>query len=96
MVASPEFTPRFGVRGLSTSLAATWVATGRRAAYLQHGDVRDSVHFAAPLAVCRAAGCVVTGLRGEPVDSGPFGLLIAADRETHEALVEVSRGMPGG
>jgi myo-inositol-1(or 4)-monophosphatase len=96
VVASPAFTPRFGVRGLSTSLAATWVATGRRAAYLQHGDVRDSVHFAAPLAVCRAAGCVVTGLRGEPVDSGPFGLLVAADRATHEALVEVSRGIPGG
>jgi len=96
VVASPAFTPRFGVRGLSTSLAATWVATGRRAAYLQHGDVRDSVHFAAPLAVCRAAGCVVTGLRGEPVDSGPFGLLVAADRPTHEALVEVSRGIPGG
>jgi myo-inositol-1(or 4)-monophosphatase len=96
VVGSPAFTPRFGIRGLSTSLAATWVATGRRAAYLQHGDVRDSVHFAAPLAVCRAAGCVVTGLRGEPVDSGPYGLLVAADPATHEALVEVSRGMPAG
>jgi myo-inositol-1(or 4)-monophosphatase len=96
VVASPAFTPRFGVRGLSTSLAATWVAAGRRAAYLQNGDVRDSVHFAAPLAVCRAVGCVVTGLRGEPVDSGPFGLLIAADAETHEALVEVSRGILDG
>jgi myo-inositol-1(or 4)-monophosphatase len=72
------------------------VANGRRAAYLQHGDVRDSVHFAAPLAVCRAAGCVVTGLRGEPVDSGPYGLLVAADSATHAALVEISRGMPGG
>jgi myo-inositol-1(or 4)-monophosphatase len=96
VVGSPAFTPRFGIRGLSTSLAATWVATGRRAGYLQHGDVRDSVHFAAPLAVCRAVGCVVTGLLGEPVDSGPFGLLVAADRETHEALVEVSRGMLDG
>jgi myo-inositol-1(or 4)-monophosphatase len=96
VVGSPGFTPRFGVRGLSTSLAATWVATGRRAAYLQHGDVRDSVHFAAPLAVCRAAGCIVTGLRGEPVDSGPYGLLVAADPATHAALVEVSRGMPDG
>jgi len=96
VVASPAFTPRFGVRGVSTSLAATWVAAGRRAAYLQHGDVRDSVHFAAPVAVCRAAGCLVTGLLGEPLESGPFGLLVAADAATHEALVEVSRGMRGG
>ncbi len=66
VAGSPGFTPRFGIRGLSTSLAATWVASGRRAAYLQHGDVRDSVHFAAPIAVCRAAGCVITGLDGGP------------------------------
>jgi myo-inositol-1(or 4)-monophosphatase len=82
---------RFGIRVMSTSLAATWVAVGRRAAYLQHGDVRDSVHFAAPLAVCRAAGCVITGLRGEPVDSGPHGLVVAADGATHEALLDVLR-----
>lgn len=96
VVASPDFTPRFGIRGLSTSLAATWVAAGRRAAYLQHGDVRDSVHFAAPLAICRAAGCVVTDLRGDPVDSGPHGLLVAADAPTHEALLQVSRGTLAG
>lgn len=93
VAGSTGFTPRFGIRGLSTSLAATWVADGRRAAYLQHGDVRDSVHFAAPLAVCRAVGCVVTDLRGEPVDSGPHGLIVAADRPTHEALLDVLRGV---
>jgi myo-inositol-1(or 4)-monophosphatase len=74
---------------LSTSLAAAWVAVGRRAAYVQRGDVRDSVHFAAPIAVCQAAGCIVTGLRGEPVDDGPHGLLIAADAATHETLLAV-------
>jgi myo-inositol-1(or 4)-monophosphatase len=80
---------RFGIRVLSTSLAAAWVAVGRRAAYVQRGDVRDSVHFAAPMAVCRAAGCIVTGLTGEPVDGGANGLLVAADPDTHEALVAV-------
>ena len=82
---------RFGIRVVSTSLAAAWVASGRRAAYVARVDVRDSVHFAAPIAVCRAAGCVVTGLRGEPVEDGPFGLLVAADAPTHEALLEVLR-----
>jgi myo-inositol-1(or 4)-monophosphatase len=91
VAGAPGFTPRFGIRGVSTSLATTWVADGRRAAYLQHGDVRDSVHFAAPLAVCRAAECVVTDLRGGPVESGPNGLLVAADGPTHEALLEVLR-----
>jgi len=93
VVGSPGFTPRFGIRVVSTSLAAAWVATGRRAAYLQIGDVRDSVHFAAPIAVCRSAGCIVTGLRGEPVGDGPDGLLIAADSATHEALVAVLRDL---
>lgn len=85
---------RFGIRVVSTSLAAAWVAGGRRAAYVQKGDVRSSVHFAAPIAVCRAAGCVVTGLHGEPVDDGPFGLLVAADAETHEALIAILRETP--
>ena len=87
---------RFGIRVVSTSLATAWVASGRRAAYVQQGDIRDSVHFAAPVAICRAAGCVVTGLRGEPVDAGPFGLLVAADATTHDALVAILRDLPEG
>jgi myo-inositol-1(or 4)-monophosphatase len=58
---------------VSTSLAATWVASGRRAAYVFSDDVRDSVHFAAPIAVCRAAGCVVTALDGQSLESGARG-----------------------
>ncbi len=83
--------PHFGIRVVSTSLAAAWVAVGRRAAYVQLGDVRDSVHFAAPIAVCRAAGCTVTDLHGEPVESGPNGLLVSADAATHETLLAVLR-----
>jgi myo-inositol-1(or 4)-monophosphatase len=81
------FGQRFGPRVVSTTLAATWVATGRRAAYVSDGDLRDSVHFAAPLALCRNAGCVVTGLRGQPLHTGVGGLIAAADPETHAALV---------
>ncbi len=79
----------FGIRVVSTSLAAAWVATGRRAAYVARVDVRDSVPFAAPIAIARAAGCVVTGLGGEPVEDGPAGLLVAADSATHASLLEL-------
>ncbi|MFC0531865.1 inositol monophosphatase family protein [Phytohabitans kaempferiae] len=81
------FTRRFGGRVTSTTLALTWVAAGRRAAYVTDGDIRDNVHFAAGLAVCRAAGCVVTGLRGQPVGEGADGMIASADRETHDALL---------
>jgi myo-inositol-1(or 4)-monophosphatase len=46
----------------------------------------DNVHFAAGIAVCRTAGCVVTDLRGGPVGEGP-GLLVAADEVTQAALL---------
>lgn len=74
---------------VSTSLAAAWVSSGRRAAYVTGGDVRDSVHFAAPVAVCRTAGCIVTALDGRPLESGSPGLLIAADEPTHRALLAI-------
>ncbi|TKK90791.1 inositol monophosphatase family protein [Herbidospora galbida] len=86
VIAAPGFADRFSPRVMSTSLACFWVAAGRRVAYLSDGDKRDSVHFAAALAVCRAAGCVVTDLKGGPFETGE-GLLVAADRETHEALL---------
>src|SRR5207245_10203397 len=60
-----------------------------------------SVHFAAGLAICEAAGCVVTDLRGRPWREGAAGLIAAADAETHTrllALVRKSGGytLPGG
>jgi myo-inositol-1(or 4)-monophosphatase len=81
-----------GLRVSSTSLALAWVATGRRAAYAVTGDVQHSVHFAAGIALCRAAGCVVTDLRGEQVGPGNHGLLVAADQPTHAALLPLVRG----
>lgn len=85
------FAAGYRVMALSTSLAAAWVASGRRAAYAIGGDVRDSVHFAAPVAICRAAGCVVTGLAGESLGSGAHGLLVAADAATHSDLLAITR-----
>lgn len=65
---------------------------GRRhgcAAYVTDGHLRDSVHFAGGIALCQAAGCVVTGIHGEPLHTGAGGLVVAADRETHRALLEI-------
>jgi myo-inositol-1(or 4)-monophosphatase len=86
------FGEAFGARVLSTSLALTWVAAGRRAAYVTDGDVRDSVHFTAGIALCRAAGCVVTGLTGQPLHDGAQGLVAASDVATHRTLIRMITG----
>ncbi|GIF74563.1 inositol monophosphatase family protein [Asanoa siamensis] len=91
LLASPGFQAEFGPRVLSTTLAVAWVAAGRRAAYVTDGDLRDSVHFAAGLALCRAAGCVVTGVHGQPLHTGIGGLIVAADARTHETLLTLVR-----
>lgn len=88
VLASPEF-ESFGPRVSSTTLALAWVAAGRRAAYITHGQLRDSVHFASGIALCQAAGCAVTGLRGQPLHTGVGGLVVAADRRTHAVLVAI-------
>jgi myo-inositol-1(or 4)-monophosphatase len=49
------------------------------------------VHFSSGLALFRAAGCVITGLRGQPLHTGVGGLLAAADAETHAALLDLVR-----
>jgi len=90
LLGHPGFRRQYGGRVLSTTLALVWVSAGRRAAYVTDGRFEDNVHFASGIAICRAAGCVVTDLRGEPVDSpGGSGLLVAADEETHRRLLEL-------
>jgi myo-inositol-1(or 4)-monophosphatase len=89
LTADPEFAAAFRPRVVSSSIALAWVATGQRAAYLTDGDLRDSVHFAGGLAICEAAGCVVTDLLGHRWGLGTTGLLAAADAETHAALLAV-------
>jgi myo-inositol-1(or 4)-monophosphatase len=88
LLLDPEFRDTFAPRVSSTSLALAWVAAGRRAAYVANGQLRDSVHFTAGIAVCLAAGCIVTDLRGQPLHTGP-GLIAAADPATHAKLVEL-------
>jgi myo-inositol-1(or 4)-monophosphatase len=92
LLANPLFGEVFRPRVISSTLGLVWLAAGRRAAYLTDGgDLRDSVHFAAGIAICRAAGCVVTGIGGHPLDTGAGGLLAAADAETHRALLAIIR-----
>ncbi|MFF7751556.1 inositol monophosphatase family protein [Streptomyces sp. NPDC007971] len=90
LLADPGFGRRFRPRVVSTTLAVAWVAAGRRAAYVTDGDLRDSVHFAAGIALCRAAGCTVTGIDGLPLHTGAGGLIVAADQETHAALLAMA------
>jgi len=87
MLADKGFIEQFRPRVVSTTLAVAWVAAGRRAAYVTDGHLRDSVHFAAGIALCQAAGCVVTGIDGQPIHTGTGGLVAAADEPTHAALL---------
>ncbi|GAA3162994.1 MULTISPECIES: inositol monophosphatase family protein [Streptomyces] len=97
LLAHPGFTARFRPRVLSTSLPLTWVATGRRAAYVTDGgDLSESVHFAAGIALCRAAGCVLTDVTGAPLGPTARGLVAAADAETHALLMGAIREGGGG
>ena len=97
MMGDPAFRAAFQPRVTSTSLTLTWVAMGRRAAYVTDGDLRDHVHFAAGLAICRAAGCVLTDLHGQPLppDGDGNGLLAAADEPTHAALLGIVERLAG-
>lgn len=86
LVSDPLLRKAYGPRVISSTLAVAWVAAGRRAAYVSDGQFRDNVHFAAGIALCKAAGCVVTDLDGNPLHTGR-GLIISADQATHEAMV---------
>ncbi|MEW1630395.1 inositol monophosphatase family protein [Streptomyces sp. NPDC089173] len=91
LLAHSGFAEHFRPRVVSTTLALAWVAAGKRAAYVTDGgDLSGSVHFAAGIALCRAAGCVVTGIDGAPVGEG-HGLVAAADAETHGLLMSMVR-----
>ena len=86
LISDPLLRSAYGPRVISSTLGVAWVADGRRAAYISDGQFRDNVHFAAGIALCRAAGCVVSDLHGDPLHTGR-GLLISADQETHDRMV---------
>jgi myo-inositol-1(or 4)-monophosphatase len=87
LLADPAFTASFQPRVGSTTLTLAWVAAGKYAGYVTDGHIAGSVHFSSGIALCRAAGCVVTGLAGQPVHTGIGGLVAAADGQTHGALL---------
>lgn len=91
LLAEAGFAERFRPRVVSSTLALAWVAAGRRAAYVTDGSMWDDVHFSAGTALCRAAGCAVSDLRGEPLSPGAAGLVAAADAATHAALAGLIR-----
>ncbi|WP_433570634.1 inositol monophosphatase family protein [Streptomyces sp. CA-251247] len=99
LLAHPDFVAGFRPRVVSSTLALAWVAAGKRAAYVTDGgDLTESVHFAAGIALCRAAGCVVTGVDGALIGQtgsagqGGRGLVVASDAETHGLLLSMIRG----
>jgi myo-inositol-1(or 4)-monophosphatase len=98
VMADPRFFETYQPRITSSTLALAWVAAGRHAAFVTEGDLRDNVHFAPGVSLCRAAGCVVTDLDGGPVDTGAGpsrsrrgGLVAAGDADTHAALLGLMR-----
>jgi myo-inositol-1(or 4)-monophosphatase len=94
--ADPDFRARFNPRIESTTLALAWVATGHRLGYVTDGHHRGSVHFEAGVALCRAAGCVITDFDGNEVHSGP-GIIAARDAVSHAELMRlVSRHRSAG
>lgn len=90
LVADPRLRATYGPRVLSTTLGVAWVAAGRRAAYVADGHFRDNLHYAAGIALCEAAGCTVSDLAGDPLHTGR-GLVVAADPDTHGAILELVR-----
>ncbi|MDF2580670.1 MAG: inositol monophosphatase [Microbacterium sp.] len=87
LLSDEVFRARFSPRFLSTTLALAWVATGQQAGYITGGDLRGSVHWTAGIALCRAAGAVVTNLAGDELHTGDHGLVAAADAESHAFLL---------
>jgi myo-inositol-1(or 4)-monophosphatase len=97
LLADAEFRSAFQPRVTATSLALTWVAAGRRAAYLTDAKLADNVHFAAGVAVCLTAGCTVSDLHGRPVAPGSAGsgLIAAGDEATHARLLAIVARLAG-
>ncbi|MCE7002353.1 inositol monophosphatase family protein [Kibdelosporangium philippinense] len=89
LLADDAFIGSFRPRVLSTTLALAWVAAGRRAAYITDGHLRDSVHFTSGIALCQAAGCIVTNLAGQAIHTGIQGLVVASDPATHRELLDI-------
>ncbi|MGW3507401.1 hypothetical protein [Streptomyces sp. NPDC000994] len=49
------------------------------------------VHFAAGIVLCRAPGCMVTGIDGAPIGQTGCGLVVASEGAAHQLLMSVIR-----
>ena len=87
LLSNDALRARFSPRCFSSTLSLAWVAAGKQAAYVTGGALRGSVHWEAGIALCRAAGAVVTNLDGGELHTGDEGLVAAADAETHEFVL---------
>ena len=74
-------------RYMGTGLPLAWVAAGQRAGFVISGKRGKSVHFTAGIGLCRAAGCTLSDLHGEPLHLANEGIVAAADATTHQLLL---------
>ena len=88
LAADSGFRAVFDPRIESTTLALAWVASGQRLGYVTDGRLEGSVHFAAGIALCQAASCVISDFDGNAVHTGA-GLIAARDRDSHATLMEL-------
>jgi myo-inositol-1(or 4)-monophosphatase len=88
LVSDPALRRLFGPRVISSTLGVAWAAAGRRSAYVSDGHFRDNLHFAAGIALCKAAGCVISDLNGDALHTGR-GLIISGDQETHTKMLSI-------
>jgi len=90
LISDPSLRAAYGPRVISSTLGVSWVAAGRRAAYISDGAFRANLHFASGIAICQAGGCVITDLAGDPLNTGR-GLVISADPTTHQRVLSIVR-----
>ena len=86
----PAFAERYIPLRLGSSLAVSYVAAGRLGGFLHDGPDMD-VHFAAHVAIVRAAGGVVVDAAGESWRVGATGLLAAPTIEAATHLLGLWR-----
>ena len=88
LVHDPQLRAAYGPRVISSTLGVAWVAAGRRSAYISDGLFRENLHFAAGIAIAEAAGCVISDLAGNPLNTAR-GLIVSADAATHRAVLDL-------
>ena len=86
LVHDPRLRAAYGPRVISSTLGVVWVSAGRRASYISDGSFLENLHFAAGIAIAEAAGCVITDLAGDPLNTGR-GLVVSSDPTTHQEVL---------